>query len=78
MKNNLGTLLSQVLITSSDLEIICRDMPNINFPTLGGICFWNNIYAIDGWRVQKILYLNNVGFWTMKILEEHGDFPKII
>ena len=28
-------------------------MPNINFPTLGGVCFWNDIYAVNGWRLQQ-------------------------
>ena len=29
------------------------DMPNINFPTMGGEVFWNDIYSLNGWRVQQ-------------------------
>lgn len=29
------------------------DMPNINMPTMGGEVFWNDIYKIEGWRVQQ-------------------------
>jgi len=28
-------------------------MPNINFPTMGGVCFWNDIYSVKGWRLQQ-------------------------
>lgn len=28
-------------------------LPNINFPTLGGSFFWNDIAEANGWRVQR-------------------------
>lgn len=28
-------------------------MPNINFPTMGGEVFWNNIAKYKGWRIQE-------------------------
>ncbi len=28
-------------------------LPNINFPTLGGYVFWNDLAEANGWRVQK-------------------------
>lgn len=28
-------------------------MPNINFPTMGGIMFWNNLATYKGWRIQQ-------------------------
>ena len=28
-------------------------MPNINFPTMGGKVFWNDLAECDGWRVQR-------------------------
>lgn len=28
-------------------------LPNINFPTMGGHVFWNDLAEVNGWRVQK-------------------------
>ncbi len=28
-------------------------LPNINFPTMGGKVFWNDLAEENGWRVQK-------------------------
>lgn len=28
-------------------------LPNINFPTMGGIFFWNNLAKYNGWRIQQ-------------------------
>ena len=28
-------------------------MPNINFPTMGGLLFWNDLAEEKGWRVQR-------------------------
>ena len=28
-------------------------MPNMNFPTMGGKVFWNDLVNVNGWRVQK-------------------------
>lgn len=27
-------------------------LPNINFPTLGGHIFWNNLAEYNGWKIQ--------------------------
>lgn len=51
--------------TGSSLEKLCADMPNINFPTMGGEYFWNDIYVIDGWRVQE-----NTLFKNCRILDD--------
>ncbi len=29
-------------------------LPNINFPTMGGKVFWNDLIECNGWKVQKI------------------------
>ena len=31
-------------------------MPNIPFPTLGGLIFWNNLAEVNGWRVQQHIF----------------------
>ena len=36
------------IIIESDLS-----MPNIPFPTLGGLVFWNNIAECNGWKFQQ-------------------------
>lgn len=28
-------------------------LPNINFPTMGGIFFWNDLANVNGWRMQQ-------------------------
>lgn len=28
-------------------------LPNVNFPTMGGKVFWNDLANVNGWRVQK-------------------------
>ena len=28
-------------------------MPNIPFPTMGGLVFWNNIAECNGWKIQQ-------------------------
>ena len=28
-------------------------LPNINFPTMGGKVFWNDLIECNGWKVQK-------------------------
>ena len=28
-------------------------LPNVNFPTMGGKFFWNDLANVNGWRVQK-------------------------
>ena len=57
MEYSLIHLLHKNIKTSLELkefcEVFCKDMPNINFPTMGGIWFWNNIYTVEGWRVQQ-------------------------
>ncbi len=29
------------------------NLPNINFPTMGGHVFWNNLASYNGWRIQQ-------------------------
>ncbi len=53
MQNNLVFLLKEVFIVKSDLEKFCKSMPNIKFPTLGGLLVWEDIHEIEGWRVQQ-------------------------
>lgn len=57
MNKEIIGLITKNLLTAVDMKIFCQqmsmDMPNINFPTMGGIFFWNDIYEIDGWRVQQ-------------------------
>ena len=57
MSYQIKNLLQENIKTPLDLkifcEVFCQDMPNINFPTMGGIWFWNNIYTVDGWKVQQ-------------------------
>lgn len=28
-------------------------MPNIEFPTMGGLVFWDTLYEANGWKLQK-------------------------
>ncbi|MDE6729277.1 MAG: hypothetical protein K2J71_00680 [Oscillospiraceae bacterium] len=43
------------------LEVIVKNpdildqlsLPNVNFPTLGGHVFWNNIAVYKGWKIQQ-------------------------
>lgn len=28
-------------------------MPNINFPTMGGLLLWNDLARCNGWRMQQ-------------------------
>ena len=40
------------------------DMPNINFPTMGGKVFWNDLASYEGWRIQQ-----NTVFKNCRILD---------
>lgn len=42
-------LLSKFLDLADGLPVL----PNINFPTMGGEVFWNDLAEANGWRVQK-------------------------
>ncbi|MDR1885779.1 MAG: hypothetical protein LBQ56_05840 [Synergistaceae bacterium] len=44
----------KVIISNPDiLNNLPLDMPNINFPTMGGHVFWNNLAEYGGWRIQQ-------------------------
>lgn len=53
MERKLIELLKEAFKSSKDIESFCEDMPNINFPTLGGLWLWNNILLKDGWKIQQ-------------------------
>ena len=36
-----------------DNETLIDDMPNINFPTMGGNIWWRDLARVDGWRIQQ-------------------------
>jgi hypothetical protein len=49
-------LIKQAIELISKFPKLLEDMPtlpNINFPTMGGQVFWNNLAEANGWRVQK-------------------------
>lgn len=35
------------------------DMPNINFQTMGGKVFWNDLASYNGWRIQQNTLFKN-------------------
>ena len=43
----------EVLIENTGLIEKMGLMPNINFPTMGGTVFWNDLAEEKGWRVQR-------------------------
>lgn len=51
----LSELSSDSEISKELREIIANEisMPNIPFPTLGGLVFWNNIAECNGWKFQQ-------------------------
>lgn len=59
-KNLLGNLSEEKILMNA-LEKIASNpglldnisMPNINFPTMGGEVFWNNLAVYKGWRIQQ-------------------------
>lgn len=42
-----------LLSTQPDIIKNLPSLPNINFPTMGGNVFWNDLAEINGWRVQR-------------------------
>lgn len=42
-----------LLSKSPDILKDMPSLPNINFPTMGGSVFWNNLAEVNGWRVQR-------------------------
>lgn len=52
---NTKLIMSGLMILSSAREVLkeCGLLPNIEFPTMGGIIFWEDIYEHEGWRVQR-------------------------
>ena len=47
---SLGTEISDDLIHIIESE---STMPNIPFPTMGGLVFWRNIAEFNGWKFQQ-------------------------
>lgn len=47
-------LIQALKVISSNPQILRGiSLPNINFPTMGGIMFWNNLASYKGWRIQQ-------------------------
>lgn len=53
MNEKLLTLGINALINAPQLLRECGLLPNINFPTMGGLVFWNDIFSYRGWRIQQ-------------------------
>ena len=52
----IGSLFGSLLMTGKAIGKICDfcgEMPNIDFPTLGGHVFWRTLAVNDGWKLQK-------------------------
>lgn len=60
----LEAALSAIVNNPSILDNL--SLPNINLPTLGGICFWNDLCEMNGWRIQK-----NTVFQQVRILDPY-------
>lgn len=68
MKEDIFKIGLKILAKNPGLLSELRDMPNINFPTMGGEIWWNDLANYNGWRIQqntifkicRILDLNNV------------------
>ena len=50
---NLMMLGLEALVSAPALLKDSGLLPNINFPTLGGAFFWNDIVECEGWRIQQ-------------------------
>ncbi len=51
---NRKTLVKALASIALNPDIISKfSMPNVNFPTMGGILFWNDIANVNGWRMQQ-------------------------
>lgn len=50
--NFLVNVLEKIALNPGILNNL-GDMPNINFPTMGGIAFWNDLAEYNGWRIQQ-------------------------
>jgi hypothetical protein len=62
-KKGLILLASNPDLIGKVLEEI-GSMPNIEFPTLGGHVFWENLAEYKGWKIQR-----NVIFKNCRILD---------
>ena len=58
--NNYENVLAVLSDESSEIGKSLRriidgeiSMPNVPFPTMGGLVFWNNIADCNGWRLQQ-------------------------
>lgn len=50
MDLKLAKMALELIISNPTL---LNDMPNINFPTMGGHVWWRDLVSIDGWRIQQ-------------------------
>lgn len=51
---NRKTLVKALAAIALNPDIISKfSMPNVNFPTMGGVLFWNDIANVNGWRMQQ-------------------------
>ena len=41
------------VIASNPSALNNFSLPNINFPTMGGLLFWNDLANVNGWRMQQ-------------------------
>lgn len=60
MSNNNYTNILKILSEGTEQSIAFLDilnaeisMPNIKFPTMGGLIFWTDIAIYNGWRLQQ-------------------------
>lgn len=61
--------LFEILIKGETIFAALNDggMPNIPFPTLGGVIFWNNIRECCGWKLQRNSFTGHY-----RILDPHN------
>lgn len=80
-------MISSGMLMERFTQDYCNSTPNIVFPTLGGNTFWNTIYEIDGWKIQKHDFIHNIAIhyrildpqnmrraWTMDLNETVNTF----
>lgn len=53
MKEELLKMAIELIAKNPDVLSKFGDMPNINFPTMGGVWFWNDLASYNGWRIQQ-------------------------
>lgn len=50
-ENMLVEALTKIAANPSLLDNL--SLPNVNFPTMGGEIWWNNLASYKGWRIQQ-------------------------